>query len=72
MKAYQEIPVLDYIYHHMPERVKLGFDIGAGATAVSAFFGAWSSFMGAIGATAATTYAVLRLYYFIKDKRAGK
>lgn len=72
MKVNQEISVLDYLYHSVSERVKLGFDIAAATTAISGFLGVWTNLMGAIGTTAAAIYGVVRLYYYIKDKRAGR
>lgn len=63
--------MLEQLYHLMPERLKLGADLVAGSTVFSAFLGAFTSVVGAIGTAAASTYAVLRLYYYIKDRRAS-
>lgn len=62
--------MISQIYHLVPERVKLWCDFGAGGTLLMSWLGTLTTVMTAIGTTAATIYAVLRLYYFLKDRRA--
>lgn len=62
--------MISQIYHLIPERIKLWCDVGAGSTLLMSWLGFYVPVMTAIGTTAATIYAVLRLYYYIKDRRA--
>lgn len=64
--------MFDWLYHRVPESVRLPLDIISASTAISAVFGALTGVVGFVGATAAMVYAVARAYYYIKDKRAGK
>lgn len=58
------------IYHLLPEKVKLICDVAAGSVGLAALMGHLTTLFGLIASASAAAYGVMRLYYFIKDRRA--
>lgn len=64
--------MIDWIYHRLPEAVKVPLDVISASTALSALFGALTGLAAFIGAVASAVYLVARAYYYIKDQRAKR